>query len=294
MKHLEGTIIKGIGGFYYVEVAEEIYECKARGNFRKNNISPYPGDKVLITVNENAENTIDKIYDRKSLLKRPPVANLDKLYIVVSVCEPKPNTLVIDKISAIACKNNIKPVIVITKTDLESYEEINEIYLKTAFPVYVISDDDESIERLKESFYGNISAFCGNSGVGKSTLLNKIFPNLNLETSSISNKLGRGKHTTRHVELLKVKDGYIADTPGFSSVDIEKSEVIMKDELPECFPEFAEYLGDCKFTTCSHTVDKGCRIIEAVAEGKISKSRHDNYVAMYNEVKNLKEWEING
>ncbi|MBQ6625363.1 MAG: ribosome small subunit-dependent GTPase A, partial [Clostridia bacterium] len=179
-------------------------------------------------------------------------------------------------------------------SDKEGAEEINEIYLKTAFPVYVISDDDESIERLKESFYGNISAFCGNSGVGKSTLLNKIFPNLNLETSSISNKLGRGKHTTRHVELLKVKDGYIADTPGFSSVDIEKSEVIMKDELPECFPEFAEYLGDCKFTTCSHTVDKGCRIIEAVAEGKISKSRHDNYVAMYNEVKNLKEWEING
>ena len=293
MQHLDATIIKSIGGFYYAEVAEEVYECKARGNFRKNKISPLPGDRVSITLNLQGENTIDKIYERKSLLQRPPMANVDRLYIVVSVCEPKPNTLVIDKISAIACKNNIEPIIVITKTDLDSFEKIEKIYQKAGFPVYVISDDDDSISKLRESFSGHISAFCGNSGVGKTTLLNKIFPNLNMQTSEISNKLGRGKHTTRHIELLKVKNGYIADTPGFSSVDIEKSETIMKDELQNCFPEFSEYLGKCKFSTCSHTVDKGCAILDALEKGEISLSRHKNYVAMYNEVKNLKEWEVN-
>ena len=293
MQHLDATIIKSIGGFYYAEVAEEVYECKARGNFRKNKISPLPGDRVSITLNLQGENTIDKIYERKSLLQRPPMANVDRLYIVVSVCEPKPNTLVIDKISAIACKNNIEPIIVITKTDLDSFEEIEKIYQKAGFPVYVISDDDDSISKLRESFSGHISAFCGNSGVGKTTLLNKIFPNLNMQTSAISNKLGRGKHTTRHIELLKVENGYIADTPGFSSVDIEKSETIMKDELQNCFPEFSEYLGKCKFSTCSHTVDKGCAILDALEKGEISLSRHKNYVAMYNEVKNLKEWEVN-
>lgn len=294
MRHLDGTIIKGIGGFYYVEVAEEIFECKARGNFRKNNITPLPGDRVTITVNDISENTIDSVHERKSVLKRPPVANLDRLYIVVSVCDPKPNTLVIDKITAIACKNNIEPVIVITKTDLDSFEEIKEIYSKTKFEVYVISEDDSSVEMLKESLKGKISAFCGNSGVGKTTLLNRIFPQMNMKTAQISSKLGRGKHTTRHVELLKVDGGYVADTPGFSSVDIEKSEVIVKDELPLCFPEFSEYLGNCKFTTCSHTVDKGCAVVSAVEKGEISSSRHENYKSMFNEVKNLKEWEING
>lgn len=293
MRKVEGIIIKGIGGFYYVEAAEEVYECKARGNFRKNNVSPLPGDRVEITLNDNGENTIEKIFERKSVLKRPPVANLDRLYIVVSVCEPKPNSLVIDKISAIACKHNIEPVIVITKTDLDSFKELEDIYKKTKFQVFVITQDKSSIDKLKTSFDGKISAFCGNSGVGKTTLLNRIFPDLNMQTAQISSKLGRGRHTTRHVELIKVNSGYVADTPGFSSLDIEKSEIIKKDELEFCFPEFSEYLGKCKFSTCSHTVDKGCAVIQAVENGVISSSRHDNYVAMYNEVKNLKEWELN-
>lgn len=293
MHHLDATIIKGIGGFYYAEVAEEIYECKARGNFRKNKISPFPGDRVSITINDNTENTIDKIYERKSLLNRPPIANLDRLYIVLSVCQPKPNMLVTDKITAIACKNNIEPFIVITKTDLESFDEIKNVYIKTKFPVFVVSENDGSLENLKESFEGRISALCGNSGVGKTTLLNKMFPDLKMKTAQISDKLGRGRHTTRHVELLPVKNGYIADTPGFSSVDFEKSEIILKDNLASCFPEFDDFTDKCKFSSCSHTVDKGCAVLKAVSDGIISPSRHKNYVAMYNEVKNIKEWEIN-
>lgn len=293
MHHLNATIIKGIAGFYYAEVAEEIYECKARGNFRKNKISPLPGDRVSITINDNTENTIDKIYERKSLLKRPPIANLDRLYIVLSVCQPKPNMLVTDKITAIACKNNIEPLIVITKTDLESFDEIKNVYIKTKFPVFVVSENDGSLENLKESFEGRISALCGNSGVGKTTLLNKMFPDLKMKTAQISDKLGRGRHTTRHVVLLPVKNGYIADTPGFSSVDFEKSEIILKDNLASCFPEFDDFTDKCKFSSCSHTVDKGCAVLKAVSDGIISPSRHENYVAMYNEVKNIKEWEIN-
>ena len=292
MQHLEGTIIKGIGGFYYVEVADEVYECKARGSFRKNKITPLPGDRVSITVEDNSENTIDEIFERRSVLNRPPVANIDRLYIVVSSCEPKPNTLVIDKISAVACKKDIEPVIIITKSDLMRADDIEEIYRQAGFPVFSTSvGDDSRLEEIKDSFSGHISAFCGNSGVGKTTLINRIFPELNLKTGEISDKLGRGRHTTRHVELLKVNSGYVADTPGFSSVSIETGERIMKDELPFCFPEFREYLGTCKFTTCNHTVDKGCSIIQAVENGEISESRHNNYVAMFNEVKDIKEWE---
>lgn len=294
MQHLEGTIIKGIGGFYYVEVADKVYECKARGSFRKNKITPYVGDNVEIIVGDNSENVVDKIKDRKSFLNRPPIANIDRLYIVVAVDEPKPNYLVIDKISAISVKHNIEPVIVITKTDLGAEDEIVDIYRKTNFNVFVVGDDDISLKNIKDSFKGHISAFCGNSGVGKSTLLNKIFPELNLKTGEISDKLGRGRHTTRHVELIKIDGGYIADTPGFSSVDIENGEVIFKNDLPYCFPEFDEFLGYCKFSTCAHTVDKGCAIISAVNDGKIHKSRHDNYKAIYDQVKNLKEWEVNG
>ena len=294
MQHLDGTIIKGIGGFYYVEVADEVYECKARGSFRKNRITPLPGDRVSITVEDNSENTIDEIYERRSVLNRPPVANVDRLYIVVSSCEPKPNTLVIDKISAVACKKDIEPVIIITKSDLMRADDIEDIYRQAGFSVFSTSvGDDSRLQEIKDSFSGHISAFCGNSGVGKTTLLNRIFPELNMKTGEISDKLGRGRHTTRHVELLKVNDGYIADTPGFSSVSIETGERIMKDELPFCFPEFREYLGSCKFTTCNHTVDKGCSIIQAVKNGEISESRHNNYISMFNEVNDLKEWEKN-
>lgn len=293
MQQLEGTIIKGIGGFYYVEVADVIYECKARGVFRKNKISPLPGDRVKITVNEGAENTIDEILTRRNVLVRPPIANIDRLFVVTSVCEPKPNTLVIDKLIAIAEKNDIEPVLVITKTDLADSAELEEIYKTAGFETVVTSaETGEGTDRIRELIKGHISAFAGNTGVGKSSLLNSVDSSLSLQTGEISDKLGRGRHTTRHIELFKICGGYIADTPGFSSIDFQNAEKILKDELPFCFREFEDYLGTCKFTSCSHTHDKGCSIIEAVNVGKIHPSRHENYIAMYNEVKDLKEWEL--
>ena len=291
LSKLEGIILKGIGGFYYVEVANAIYECKARGIFRKNKISPLVGDVVEISINENAENTIDTILERKNSLIRPPVSNIDNLLIVVSTTDPKPNFYVIDKLIAIAEHKNIEPYIIISKTDLSSYAEIANNY-KDAGINLIVLDSEDSYNKIKEIMKDKISAFTGNSGVGKTTLLNKLDNTLNLSTGAISDKLGRGRHTTRQAQLFRVCGGYVIDTPGFSSLDFEKVEIIKKDELPYCFREFKEYLGTCKFTSCSHVNDKGCSICKAVKDGKISQSRHNSYIQMYNQAKEIKEWEI--
>ena len=288
---LTGIITKGVGGFYYVEVANAIYECKARGIFRKNKITPFVGDRVEISVNENAENTIDAILDRKNFLIRPPVSNIDNLIIVVSTVEPKPNFFVIDKMITLAEYKNIEPYIVISKTDLSSYDEIVNIYKDTGISIITL-DTDDSIQRIKEIMKGKISAFTGNSGVGKTTLLNKLDTSLNLSTGAISDKLGRGRHTTRQAQLFNVCEGFVIDTPGFSSLEFDKTEIIKKDELPYCFREFREYLGGCKFTSCSHVNDKGCLICQAVKDGLINETRHNSYVQLYNQAKEIKEWEL--
>lgn len=293
MSVAEGIIIKGIGGFYYVEAAGEIYECKARGVFRKSGIKPLAGDKVTISINEKAENTIDEIHGRSSVLIRPPVANVDRLFIVSSVCEPKPVLLLIDRMTALAVSKGIEPVIVFTKNDLESADEYVEIYRKAGIKAFAVSCvNGEGVELVRKELEGHISAFCGNSGVGKSSLLNAIDPELALKTGEISDKLGRGRHTTRHSELFKVEGGYVADTPGFSSFETDVEEPILKDDLPYAFKEFEPYIGQCKFTSCLHTKDKGCRIIQAVEEGDIPVSRHESYCAMMEEAKNIKEWEL--
>lgn len=289
----KGLIIKGIGGFYYVETASGIYECKARGVFRKDKITPLAGDFVSISINGDAENTIEEIEPRKNYLKRPPIANLDQLIIVASSCEPNPSTLIIDKLTAIACNRDIEPIIVLNKTDLQGVEELFEIYSKSGFKTLCASaKTGEGIDELKNTLNGKISAFTGNSGVGKSTLLNCIDERLGLSTGEISEKLGRGRHTTRHTQLFKIQDGYVADTPGFSSLEIERSEIILKDDLQYCFPEFAQHIGACKFTSCKHINDKGCSILSAVESGEISESRHNSYKTMYMEVKDVKDWEL--
>lgn len=291
MEKLNGIIIKGIGGFYYVEVADAIYECKARGLFRKKRLTPVAGDTVAITVNDNAENTIDDICERKNFLNRPPVANIDNLIIVISTVEPRPNFLVADKLIAAAEYRGIEPIIAVSKADIASPEDIYSIYKNTGLSIIVLNDDS-AVEQIKALMHGKINAFTGNSGVGKTTLLNKIDPSLKLSTGEISNKLGRGRHTTRQSELFKVCGGFVIDTPGFSSFDFEKNEMIPKDELPYCYREFREYIGQCKFSSCTHTGDKGCRIAEAVENGNISKTRYDNYITMYNQAKDIKEWEL--
>lgn len=288
-----GKLIKGIGGFYYVKCDGEVYECKARGNFRKQKISPLVGDNVEFNVFENSENAIENILPRKNELIRPPLANLDTLFIVSSLTDPKVNTEIIDNLITICEYKKIEPVIVFTKTDLDdSGEYYKNIYTNAGFKVILCDNNTGSgSQEIKELLKGKSSAFTGNTGVGKSSLLNNIFPNLKLKTGETSKKLGRGKHTTRQCELFDTDGGYVADTPGFSSLDFQKCERILKDDLPYCFREFVEYLPYCKFSTCSHTSDKGCAVLKAVEDGKISESRHNSYVSMYEEVKNYKEWE---
>ncbi len=291
--NLTGTIVKGIGGFYYVEAAGEIYECKARGIFRKERITPLVGDCVRISVDENGKNSVDFICERRNFFNRPPIANVDNLVIVSSTCDPNPNMLIIDRLTAIAIYKNVRPVIVFTKDDLSSADKYVNIYKNTGIATFAVSNSTgEGVEQIKGILNGSISVFTGNSGVGKSSLLNCIAPEFSLETGAISQKLGRGRHTTRHVELFKVGNGYIADTPGFSSMDFETNDIIKKEDLADCFPEFFDYLGSCKFTSCSHINDKGCKIVEALGSGMISPSRHESYKILYSEVKDIKDWQL--
>ncbi len=291
MEKLTGLIVKAISGFYYIEAADVLYECKARGAFRKKGISPAVGDKAEITVFDDGSAALEKILPRKNYLIRPPLANLDRLFIVSSVSEPSPSTLIIDKITAVACEKRIEPVVVFTKSDLADCEELLDIYNKAGIKALSYSvHSQQSREELMSLIEGKVSAFTGNTGVGKSSLLNSLFPELEIETAEISRKLGRGRHTTRHSELYKVGGGYVADTPGFSTVDIERYEVIKREDIAYCFPEFEPYLTECRFTSCAHICEKGCAVLEAVREGKISESRHNSYKQMYNEVKDIPSW----
>lgn len=292
--NINGIIIKGIGGFYYVEAADGIvYECRARGVFRKEKITPLAGDRVEITVESNNKNSIDKILERRNFFKRPPIANVDTLVIVSSVCDPRPNLLIIDRLTAVASYKNVEPIIVFTKDDIQSANEFVKIYTNAGFKTFAVSNETgEGIEKVKSIIDGGITVFTGNSGVGKSSLINRMYPDFCLETGEISRKLGRGRHTTRHVELFKVGSGYIADTPGFSSLDFETNDLIKKDELAFCFPDFAYYIGSCRFSTCAHVNDKGCSLVEAVKSGDVERTRHESYVTMYNEVKDIKDWQL--
>lgn len=288
----QGTLTKVIGGFYYVEAAEKIYECKARGIFRKRGCSPIAGDRVEISVQEDSYCSIEKILPRKNFLIRPALANIDTLMIVASTCDPAPNTLIIDKMIATAVNKKIEPVVIVSKSDLSDGSSLKNIYDKSGIKTILFSSvTGTGAEEIRNLLAGKITAFTGNSGVGKSSLLNCMFPQLALQTGDISQKLGRGKHTTRWVELYKADGGYVADTPGFSTVDLERYEIIDKEDLPFCFPEFEEYLGQCQFTSCAHVCEKGCAVLQALHSGKIQQSRHDSYVTMYNEVKDIKEWQ---
>ena len=287
-----GILIKAIAGFYYVEAGDSVYECKARGVFRKEHITPTVGDRVAFTVSQENQGLLTQVFPRKNCLIRPPVANVDRLFIVSSQNTPAPNALLIDRLTAIAACYQIEPVLIFNKADMGNLDHWIDIYRKTGIKTVITSaKTGEGCEELRALLGHGISAFTGNSGVGKSSLLNQILPELQLETGAVSEKLGRGRHTTRRVELFRFGKGYVADTPGFSSLDIERTMPLLKEELPGAFAEFLPYLGLCKFTSCAHIGERGCAVCQAVEEGKISQSRYQSYRAIYHEIKDIKQWE---
>lgn len=289
---MTGIITKALSSFYYVNVDGNLYECKARGNFRKSGFSPLVGDIVDIEVLDESHGVINKIFDRKNSLVRPNVANIDKLFIVSSFSTPAPNTLIIDKITAIARYNNIEPIIVFNKADMGDFSEYKRIYENAGFKTYVVSAHDGiGMDALLLELKDSVSAFTGNSGVGKSSILNYIFGNAKIATGDVSEKLGRGRHTTRHIEAYCLDfGGFVFDTPGFSSFEHNIDDYNFKEALADCFYDFGELIYECKFTSCTHTKENGCKVIEAVNSGKIEATRHKSYCEIFEELKDLKPW----
>ncbi|MBQ2664248.1 MAG: ribosome small subunit-dependent GTPase A [Clostridia bacterium] len=283
---LNGTIIKGIGGFYYVKASDNVYECKARGVFRKERVTPTIGDKVIIDVN-GEKGSITEIMPRTSSLVRPPVANIDTIMIVVAAAEPDPSLELIDKMLVNAEVCGIKPAICINKTDLKSREDIVEIYQKAGYEVFCVSAEKNlGTDKLFEYLKGKTTAFAGLSGVGKSSLLSLITDDA-LETGEVSEKIRRGRHTTRHVELFEIDGGFVLDTPGFGQLEVEG---IKADELQNYFPEMADADGKCRFRGCAHINEPDCYIKEKLENGEIAPSRYESYKAMYEKLKTVKDW----
>lgn len=290
---MEGTIVKALSGFYYVSTDNGIYECKARGKFRLDGTSPLVGDRVSFNLDKNSKGFIEQIHERKNFFIRPAVANIDTLVFIAANTNPVTDPFLIDRVSVIAEEAKCALCVCINKADIDSGDNIFDIYTAAGFDtVRTSAETGAGLSELKELLKGRISAFTGNSGVGKSSILNALVPELRLETGEVSEKLGRGRHTTRHVELFDIGDGtYIADTPGFASFDIVMMEYILKENLQYDFREFKEYIGECRFNDCAHLKEPGCAVTRALADGKIHPSRYDSYKRMYELCSQNKFWE---
>lgn len=292
----KGLIIKGIGGFYYVDTGSGVVECKARGKFRIAEGKPIVGDNVTVERQQDGSGYMLEIHPRRNQLVRPAVANLDQIVIVASEAPPVTDTFLIDRVAAIAEHKGIEILIVINKTDICQGGQLMGIYKNAGFDVLAVSAlTGAGIAELCEKLQGKVSAFAGNSGVGKSSLLNRLDSRFGMQVGAISERIQRGKNTTRHVELLHLPTGgFAADTPGFSSFDTGQMDLVCKDDLQDTFREFAPYIGKCQFTGCAHVKEKGCAVLAAVEAGEIAASRHESFVKLYESVKDIKKWELRG
>ncbi len=291
---MEGRILKALSGFYYVDSGEgPLIQCRARGRFRHQKITPLVGDRVRMTPLDEGTGVLDSILPRKNAFQRPAVANIDQLVVVASGAVPVTDPFLIDRVAAIAEHKGCECLICVNKCDLDQGDELCRIYQAAGFPTLRVSaETGQGIPALAEAIAGKVSAFTGNSGVGKSSILNALEPGFRLPVGEVSDKLGRGRHTTRHVELFRLSNGaVVADTPGFSSFDAELEQELGIEELPQAFREFRPYLGQCRFIGCAHVKEKGCAVREALAEGKISPSRHASYVRLYQQAREVRPWE---
>lgn len=289
----EYRIIKALSGFYYVQTEDGVVECRARGRFRRQDQSPLVGDFVRIT-RQGDKGVLEALLPRKNAFIRPAVANIDQLVVLASCAIPVTEPFLIDRVLAIAQLQNVPALVVVNKDDLAPAQPLAEIYRRAGVPVLVTSaETGEGIEALREALAGKLSCLTGNSGVGKSSLLNRACPQLQLPVGEVSEKLGRGRHTTRHIELYSLgSNTFVADTPGFSAFDTERMELVHKEQLQYAFPEFAPYLGHCQFPDCAHRKEPGCAVRKALAEGKIGQTRYSSYERMYELASQLKEWEL--
>ena len=291
---MRGTIIRALAGFYYVRLEDErVIECKARGIFRKTGETPLVGDFVNISIDAGQKGIVEEIGPRRNVFVRPPVANIECMILLACGVNPVSDPFLIDRITVIASLQNAQCIVCVNKADLHPGDDLFAIYEKAGFfTLRTSAITGEGIDALRQATKGKICAFVGNSGVGKSSILNALEPGFALKTAEVSQKLGRGKHTTRHVELFSLSNGaQVADTPGFSSFDIMQMDLSSKEDLQYAFLEFAPYLGKCQFRDCAHVGEKGCAIIAAMTQGEIQKTRHDSYMRLYEKAQEIKSWQ---
>ena len=294
MSVTEGRIVKALSGYYYVETADGLVTCRARGKLRLDGASPLVGDRVTVSLQPDGTGSVKELLPRRNAFVRPAVANIDLMVMLAAAVNPVTDPYLIDRVSALAAYHDCDFLLCVNKADLDPGDRLMEIYTAAGMrAVRTSAVTGEGLEELRGLLSGRVSAFTGNSGVGKTSLLNALSPGLALATGEVSRHLGRGRHTTRHVELFALPfGGYIADTPGFGSFDIEQMESIRPGQLQFCFPEFAPCIGRCRFNDCTHRTEPGCAVLEAMAEGAIQPTRHDSYVRLWEQANAIKDWEL--